>query len=386
MLPKAFQWKVVSMCKSSRSRGAGPRKFTPSWSRGRSPYIGSPLNLSYAEFLRFMLQFLCLQMCVYGGSAVPQGGEGDRHLVTVPQGVTGDCLPWGGAGQGGGVPYDEQGTPAHIGLGQKRTRMGTSLCCSPQCHRTAWICIHARTPLRLHLHCLVVVHSPHSSTHALPRPLTPAPGQRMHAPFFKRRAKPPRSLRCVHPDGVHLLPLRVGPDGRPSKEATGALAQCGQYLDAEVPDRYMVMNCTPWVCGDVFRTGQTMFYTTATVESFHFLLHLCSTVHAWVSADPENVAVLLTLVDDTSWGCYSNCSAMLAACYVLYSGACPGITRGDQVSFSLFCGGLCSFFLVTGRLCCLIVLAVLCARATHTSFGSAQIAETASRACRATSK
>ena len=44
VLPKAFQWKAVSMCKGSRSSGAGPRKFTPSWSRSRSPYIGSPLN------------------------------------------------------------------------------------------------------------------------------------------------------------------------------------------------------------------------------------------------------------------------------------------------------------------------------------------------------
>ena len=76
VLPKVFQWKVVSMCKSSRLSGAGPRKFTPSWSRSRSPYIGSPLNVSYAEFFRFMLQFLCLQMCAYGGSAVPQGGWG----------------------------------------------------------------------------------------------------------------------------------------------------------------------------------------------------------------------------------------------------------------------------------------------------------------------
>ena len=49
-----------------------------------------------------MLQFLCLQVCVYGGGAVPQGGPGDRHLVTVPQGVVGDRLPWGGEGQGGG--------------------------------------------------------------------------------------------------------------------------------------------------------------------------------------------------------------------------------------------------------------------------------------------
>ena len=35
-------------------------------------------------------------MCVYGGGVVPQGGVGDRHLVTIPQGVVGDCLPWGG--------------------------------------------------------------------------------------------------------------------------------------------------------------------------------------------------------------------------------------------------------------------------------------------------
>ena len=33
--------------------GAGPRNFTPSRSRSRSPYIGSPLNVSYAEFLRY---------------------------------------------------------------------------------------------------------------------------------------------------------------------------------------------------------------------------------------------------------------------------------------------------------------------------------------------
>ena len=37
----------------------------------------------------------------------PLGVVGDRHLVTVPQGVVGDRLPWGGEGQGGGgkVPY-----------------------------------------------------------------------------------------------------------------------------------------------------------------------------------------------------------------------------------------------------------------------------------------
>ena len=53
------------------------------------------------------VQFLCLQMCVYGGGVVPQGGVGDRHLVTMPQGVVGDRLPWGGERQGGGGIKDK---------------------------------------------------------------------------------------------------------------------------------------------------------------------------------------------------------------------------------------------------------------------------------------
>ena len=69
--------------------------------------MGSPLNVSYAELFRFMLQFLCLQMCVYGGSAVPQGGVGDRHLVTVPQGWWGTVFPGVGndKGRGGYANY-----------------------------------------------------------------------------------------------------------------------------------------------------------------------------------------------------------------------------------------------------------------------------------------
>ena len=42
-------------------------------------------------------------MCLYGGSAVPQGAVGDLHLATVPQGAAGDRLPWVGAGRGGGL-------------------------------------------------------------------------------------------------------------------------------------------------------------------------------------------------------------------------------------------------------------------------------------------
>ena len=49
-----------------------------------------------------MLQFVCLQMCVYGGGAVPRGVMGDRHVATVPQGVVGDRLPLVENDKGGG--------------------------------------------------------------------------------------------------------------------------------------------------------------------------------------------------------------------------------------------------------------------------------------------
>ena len=53
--------------------GLGEGGGIGNWSRSRSPYIGSPLNVSYAEFFRFMLHFLCLQMCMYGGSVRVRG-------------------------------------------------------------------------------------------------------------------------------------------------------------------------------------------------------------------------------------------------------------------------------------------------------------------------
>ena len=34
---------------------------------------------------------------------------GDRHLVTIPQGVVGDRLPWGGERQGGGRVHTFEG-------------------------------------------------------------------------------------------------------------------------------------------------------------------------------------------------------------------------------------------------------------------------------------
>ena len=100
--------------------------------------MGSPLNVSYAEFFRFMLQFLCLQMCVYGGSAVPQGGVGDRHLMTVPQGVVGDHLPWGG---------ERQGAAGGGGTGLCRTLEWYFLACA-QCNRHPQARHHVRPSVR----------------------------------------------------------------------------------------------------------------------------------------------------------------------------------------------------------------------------------------------
>ena len=50
-------------------------------------------------------------MCVYGGSAVPQGGLGDCHLATVPRGCGGglSSLGWGRTRRGGGYLYTNRG-------------------------------------------------------------------------------------------------------------------------------------------------------------------------------------------------------------------------------------------------------------------------------------
>ena len=56
--------KTVLRDRASVRRLSLPRNFTPSWSRSRSPY--SPLNTSYAEFFRFMLQLLVpANLCVW---------------------------------------------------------------------------------------------------------------------------------------------------------------------------------------------------------------------------------------------------------------------------------------------------------------------------------
>ena len=60
--------------------------------------MDSPLNVSYAVFFRFALQFLCLKMCVYGGSTVPQGGGG----VTWQPSPRGWRTVFPGVGQDGG--------------------------------------------------------------------------------------------------------------------------------------------------------------------------------------------------------------------------------------------------------------------------------------------
>ena len=65
-------------------------------------------------------------MCVYGGGVVPQGGVGDRHLVTIPQGVVGDRLPWGGERHGGVRVHTHTHAHAHPGLHRGPHRWGAT--------------------------------------------------------------------------------------------------------------------------------------------------------------------------------------------------------------------------------------------------------------------
>ena len=104
VLPNAFQWKVVSMCKSSRSSGAGPRKFTLSWSRSRSPNIGNPLSISCAEFFRLCCNFCACKCACTVVVRFPRGGWATVAWQPSPRGWWGTCsLGWGRT-RGGGVP------------------------------------------------------------------------------------------------------------------------------------------------------------------------------------------------------------------------------------------------------------------------------------------
>ena len=77
--------------------------------------VTSPAHVSYAVLFPLLPQFLCPTVCVYGGTTVPRGVVGDRHLVTVAQGVAGgpSALGWGRT-KGGGVPFGcmAENTPA----------------------------------------------------------------------------------------------------------------------------------------------------------------------------------------------------------------------------------------------------------------------------------
>ena len=80
--------------------------------------MGSPLNVSYVQFFRFMLQFLCLQMCVCSGSAVPQGGGGVPSLGDRPPGGGGEpsSLAWGTTRGGGGMSQARYSYPAQVSV------------------------------------------------------------------------------------------------------------------------------------------------------------------------------------------------------------------------------------------------------------------------------
>ena len=53
-------------------------------------------------FFHFAVQFLCLKVCVYGGSAVPGGGGGGVTWQPSPRGWRGTVFPGVGQDKGGG--------------------------------------------------------------------------------------------------------------------------------------------------------------------------------------------------------------------------------------------------------------------------------------------
>ena len=60
----------------------------------------------------FVLQFLCLKLCVYGGITVPQGGARGPSLGNHPPGGAGggpSSLGWGRTSGGGGGTQPSKG-------------------------------------------------------------------------------------------------------------------------------------------------------------------------------------------------------------------------------------------------------------------------------------
>ena len=84
---------------------AQPRHFTPSRSRSRSPYIGSPLNTSYAEMLSFYAAISVPANVRVRWWCGPPGGVGGPSLGNRPPGGGGgpSSLGWGTTRGGGGV-------------------------------------------------------------------------------------------------------------------------------------------------------------------------------------------------------------------------------------------------------------------------------------------
>ena len=112
-----------------------------------------PLNASYVVFFRFAVQFLCLKRCTVVVQ-FPMGGGVDCHLATAPQGVAGDHLPWGGTGQGGGVPKKMLPLPRDAKKkassscrgGSRGSKKAWSVLCKDDFEQR---CIHARCSARI---------------------------------------------------------------------------------------------------------------------------------------------------------------------------------------------------------------------------------------------
>ena len=130
VLSKAFPWKAVSMFKNSRSNGVGRRNSTPSESRSKFHYIGSPLSAHMIFILlHYLLSFVTVTSsahqrvlcCVVSSSAtisVPHSVRVRRYYG----------LPGGGGGLSlGDRPPGGGGGPSSLGWGRTRGGKGTSI-------------------------------------------------------------------------------------------------------------------------------------------------------------------------------------------------------------------------------------------------------------------
>jgi hypothetical protein len=135
--------------------------------------------------------------------------------------------------------------------------------------------------------------------------------------------------------------LRVG------RATTRSIAATCAHLDEEEADHYIIFNFSPLMMElvDACHRGQVLDFSKQSVENFGLIMEVCYTIRKWISAGdfedsmqslaavspaagqgngaptrPHTHCAVLAFLEETPTVPHSNYAAMMAACYLIFSG------------------------------------------------------------------